>query len=319
MRAIAFQRHGGPEVLQLVEVPVPEPGPGQVRVALHAAGINPVDAQNRAAGDWAGLELPVIPGADASGVVDAVGPGVTDISPGDPVFYMADFLGTRWGTYAEYQVVDAALIVPKPGRLTHVEAASLPLAAGTAYELIVRRLAVRAGEWVLLYGAAGGVGSLALQLAVARGAAVIAVGRTHHHAWLQQLGAHACLDYTSGDVPARAEAVAGRKLDVMVDTVGGETVARSLEAVRPFGRVASIAGLQGDLDRLLDLNLTLHGVLVRPDGARLRALSELVEAGGLRPLVDEVLPLEEAAAAHRRLDSGHGRGKVVLQVRPEPS
>lgn len=129
---------------------------------------------------------------------------------------MTDFLHNAWGTYADYQVVDAALIVSKPQNLTHVEAAVLPLAAGTAYETIIRRLAVTRGEWVLLYGAAGGVGSLALQMAVAQGAHVIAVARTHHHALLAELGAVASLDYTTRDIPALAQAIASRKLDVIV-------------------------------------------------------------------------------------------------------
>lgn len=317
IRAIVFQRFGGPEVLELREVAIPEPGAGQVRVAIHAAGANPVDAQNRANGAWAGVQPPAIPGAEASGVVDAVGLGVSTLAPGEPVFFMSDFLGNRCGMYADYQVVDAELIVPKPINLSHVEAAALPLAGGTAYEMVVRRLAVTRDEWVLLYGAAGGVGSLALQLAVASGASVVGVARAHHHPWLRQLGARACLDYTRDDVTAQAQAIAGRRLDVIADCVGGETLARSLDAIRPFGRVASIASLRGDLDRLLDLNVTLHGVLVRPDRARLQTIAALAADGLLRPLVDQVFPLEQAALAHRRLDSGHGRGKLVLQVHPE--
>jgi NADPH2:quinone reductase len=149
-------------------------------VAVYAVGTNPVDAQNRQDGSWAGLYPPVIPGCDASGVIDAVGPGVTHFAPGDEVFYMVDFLHNPRGTYAEYHVVDASLIARKPNSLTHVEAAALPLAAGTAYEMIIRRLAIIQGEWVLLYGASEGVGSYALQMAVAQGAHVIAVARAHH-------------------------------------------------------------------------------------------------------------------------------------------
>lgn len=317
MRAIVLDTFGGPDVLYLQEVALPEPGPGQVRVAIYAAGTNPVDAGNRQDGSWAGLHPPVILGSDASGVIDVVGPGVTLFAPGDEVFYMADFLHNSRGTYAEYQVVDAALIAHKPQTLTHVEAAALPLAAGTAYETIIRRLALTQGEWVLMCGAAGGVGSFALQMAVAQGVHVIAVARSHHHALLKELGAVACLDYTTQDVKASAQAIAGRKLDAIADFVGGETLAQSLGAIRPYGRVASIAGVKGDLDLLLDLNLTFHGILVRPEQTRLAALDTLVSAGALRPIIDQVLPLKEAALAHRRLESGHGQGKVVLSVREE--
>ena len=197
MRAIVFETFGGPDVLHLREVALPEPGPGQVRVAIYAVGTNPVDVGNRRDGSWAGLHPPVIPGYDASGIIDAVGPDVMLFAPGDEVFYMASVLKNPRGTYAEYQVVDAALVAHKPQALSHVEAAAVPLAAGTAYETVVRRLALTRGEWALMYGAAGGVGSFALQIAVAQGAQVIAVARAHHHALLRELGAVACLDYTT--------------------------------------------------------------------------------------------------------------------------
>lgn len=318
MRAIVLDQFGGPEVLHLREMPRPSPGPGQVRVAVHAAGVNPVDAGNRRDGSWAGIQPPVIPGSDASGVIDALGPGVTGWAPGEEVFYLADFLHQPRGTYAEYHVLEAALLAPKPPSLSHIEAAALPLAAGTAYELIVRRLAVTAGEWILLVGAAGGVGHFALQLAVAWGARVIAVARTEHHPRLQALGAAACLDYTSQAVMREAQVIAGGKLDAVVDCVGGATIVQSLEALRPFGRAATITSMQGDRaqwDLLLDLNLTLHGILVRPEKPRLAALSALVARGALRPIVAQVLPLEEAAEAHRRLETRHGHGKIVLNVR----
>jgi NADPH:quinone reductase len=317
MRAIVYDTFGGPDVLHLREVSLPEPGPGQVRVAIYAAGTNPVDAGNRQDGSWACLRPPVIPGSDASGVIDIVGPGVTLFAPGDEVYYMVDFLNNSRGTYAEYHVVDAALIAHKPKSLTHVEAAALPLSAGTAYETIIRRLALTRGEWVLMYGAAGGVGIPALQMAVAQGARVIAVARAHHHALLKELGAVACLDYNTQDVLAEAQAIAGRKLDAIADFVGGETLAQSLQAIRPYGRAASVAGVRGDLDQMLELNLTFHGVLVRPEQKRLEALNILVSTGALRPIVDQVLPLEDVAQAHRRLESGHGQGKVVLSVREQ--
>ena len=315
MRAGVYDAFGGPDVLSLREVALPEAGPGQVRVAIFAAGTNPVDAQNRQDGSWADLHLPVIPGCDASGEIDTVGPGVAGFAPGDEVFYMVDFLHNARGTYAEYHVVDSALIARKPRSLTHVEAASLPLSAGTAYEMIVHRLALTKGEWVLLYGAAGGVGSLALQMAVAQGAHVIAVARSQHHALLSALGAVACLDYTTQDVLAESQRIAGRKLDAVADFVGGETLAQSLVVIRPYGRVASSVGVRGDLDLLLDLNLTLHGILVRPEQRRLEAIDRMVSTGALRPIIDQILPLEEAVQAHRRLESGHGHGKIVLVVR----
>lgn len=314
MRAIVIEAFGGPDVLQPREIALPEPGPGQVRVAIYAAGTNPVETGNRRRARF-GIQLPAILGCDASGVIDAIGPGVTAFAPGDEVFYMSDFQNTQWGTYAEYQVVDAAILARKPRALSHIEAAALPLSGGTAYETILRRLALTEGEWLLMYGAAGGVGTLALQMAVAQGARVIAVAREQHHLLLRKLGAVACLDYTTHDVLQEALAIAGGPLDAVADFVGGDTIARSLEVIRPFGRAAAIQGVEGDLD-LLDMhNLTLHGILVRPDQTRLEALRGLVDAGLLRPIIDQVLPLADVAQAHRRLESHHGHGKIILKVR----
>ena len=315
MQAIVFETYGGPDVLQLREVVLPVPGPGQVRVAIYAAGTNPVDTGARQGSSWSGVHAPATPGFDASGIIDAVGPGVNQFAPGDEVYYMVDVFNNQWGTYAQYQVVDANIVAHKPQILSHVEAAAIPLAAGTAYETIVRRLALTQGEWVLMYGAAGGVGAFALQFAVAQGAQVIAVARAHHHELLKELGATACLDYTAQNVLEEAEALAGRKLDVLVDFVGGEVLAQNLSIVRPYGRVASIVGLLGDLDLMVDLNLTFYGILVHPDQKRLEIFHDMVSAGTLRPIIDQVFPLKDAAQAHRRLETGHGQGKVVLKVR----
>lgn len=315
MRAVVLNTFGGPEVLQLRDIPVPEAGPGQIRVAVHACGTNPVDAGNRRAGTWAGIQPPVILGYDVAGVVDAVGAGVSEIRPGDEVFYMADFLHNPSGGYAEYQVVDAAIVADKPERLSYIEAAAIPLAAGTAYEVVVRRLGIQPKEWLLLHGAAGGVGSFAVQIAVARGARVIAVASAPRHELLYRLGAAACIDYTKQDVLAVAQQLAKGKLDAVADFVGGDTISRSLAALRPHGRAAGIVSLTGDLDQAFDSNLTVHGVLVRPDKTLLQALIDLIETGALRPIIDEVRPLEDVVAVHRRLDSGHGQGKVVLKVR----
>lgn len=314
MRAMVIDAFGDPDVFQPREIALPEPGPGQVRVAIHAAGTNPVETGNRRRSRF-GIQLPAILGCDASGVVDALGPGVTAFAPGDEVFYMSDFQNTQWGTYAEYQVVDATILARKPRTLSHLEAAALPLAGGTAYETIIRRLALTEEEWVLIYGAAGGVGTFALQIAVAQGAHVIAVTREQHHPLLRELGATACLDYTTQDVLQEALAIAGRPVDAVADFVGGDTITKSLEIIRPFGRAAAIAGIEGDLDLMILHNLTLHGILLRPDRARLEALREMVDAGKLRPVIDQVLPLTEVAQAHRRLESYHGRGKIILQVR----
>ena len=297
------------------EIPLPEPGPGQVRVAVYASGVNPVDAFTRLDGAWAGVQPPVVLGYDVSGVVDAVGPGVSDFSVGDEVFYMPELRGNPHGSYAEYHVADATIVARKPAGLSHVEAAAIPLAGGTAYEVVARRLAIRQGEWLLIHAAAGGVGGFAVQIAVARGARVIGVASARNHDLLSELGAAACIDYTTQDVAEAARRAAGSEIDAAADFLGGDAILRSLPALRARGRVATIAGISGDTYPLCDLNLTAHFVLVRCDRSALEALSAMVADGTLRPIVDEVLLLEEVQQAHRRLESGHGRGKVVLRVR----
>jgi NADPH2:quinone reductase len=314
MRAVVAKRFGGPEVLEVQRIPVSAPGKGQALVAIHAAGTNPVDASNRSDGTWAGLSLPLIPGSDASGVVEATGEGVPDLAPGDEIFYMSDFLGNPMGTYAEYQVVEADIVAKKPERLSHIEAAAVPLAAGTALE-VIERLDIQRGEWLLIHGAAGGVGMYALQMATARGARVIASASLPRHSKLLEMGAAVCLDYRTQDVPTAARDAAGAELDAVADFVGGQLISRSLGVVELFGRAASIASVEGNLDLLIDRNITLHGVLVRPERARLEKLRDMLDAGVISPLIDEVLPLEEAARAHARLETGHGQGKVVLRVR----
>jgi NADPH2:quinone reductase len=314
MRAVVMAKFGGPEVLELRDLPVPEPGPGEVRVRVRASGTNPVEAKIRKAGHWAQIPLPAVLGYDASGTVDQVGAGVTALKAGDEVYFTPEIFGNRHGTHAEYTVVPAAIVAPKPASVSHEEAAAVPLAGGTAYEAIVRRLAVRPGETVLIHGGAGGVGSFAVQVAKVCGARVIASASAGHHDLLRKLGADVCVDYRTQDPAEVALRETGAGVDAVFDTVGGDTIARSIPATRPGGRLATILGPTGDLTGFYPRNHTLHGVFLTREAERLRVLARLIDRGQVRPIVAEVLPLEQVARAHERLDSGHGAGKVVLAV-----
>ncbi len=317
MQAIVYERFGGPELLELREVERPQPGPGELRIAVSAAGVNQVDAQNRAHGAWAGIEPPVIPGYDFSGVVEALGDGVDGWEVGEEVFGAPPVRVTRSGSYAEYIAVRADLVARKPERLSHVEAAAVPIAACAAYEAI-RRLALEPGERLLILGAGGGVGTFAIQLAAAAGARVLAVASARHHALLGELGAQACIDYTVEDVGAAVARLAGGEVDAVAGFVGGDSLARTLPLLRERGRAAEIAGLDGDLELLIDKNQDFHGVLFNPaDPEPLRAVATALEEGTIRPVVDRVLPLRQAAEAHRLLEAGHRQGKLVLQVRAQ--
>jgi len=316
MRAMVTPKFGGPDLFEEQGVERPSPGPGQVLVRVVAAGTNPVDTKLRADGSFAGLEPPVILGADVSGVIEEAGPGVTDLAPGDEVYYTPEIFGPGSnGAYAEYNVAAANIVARKPASLSHEEAAAVPLAGGTAYEAIVRRLAVRPGETVLIHGGAGGVGSFAIQIAKAAGARVLASASTENQETLKALGADVALDYTSDDVTETAlDDTAGAGVDAVLDTVGGDTVVSSIAVVGAFGRIATILGGQGDFTPLYVKNQTLHGVLLLRERARLDEMTRLIERGQIKPVVDEVLHLNEVGKAHERLESGHGRGKVVLRV-----
>jgi NADPH:quinone reductase len=315
MRAVVVDRFGGPDVLTVRDIDKPEPGADEVLVRVIAAGTNPVDAELRAGGEWAGIELPAVIGYDASGVVEQVGPCVRDVRVGDEVFYTPEIFGNRFGSYAEYEPVPAAFVAPKPAALSHVEAAAVPLAGGTAWEAIVRRLAVRPGETVLIHGGAGGVGSFAVQFAKVSGAFVLATAGPANQERLRELGVDVPLDYQHDDVIAAAlEASGGAGVDAVFDTVGGDLVERSQRATRDFGRLASILAPSGDFSHAYEHNQTIHGVWTTRERRRLLEMTPVFERGQVRVAIERVLPLEQVAEAHRRLDSGHGWGKIVLQV-----
>jgi NADPH:quinone reductase len=313
MRALVVDQPGGPEAMRLRQLPAPRPGPGQVVVAVEAAGVNPVDAGNRADPGWAGVRPPYVVGYELAGRIQAVGDGAAGWTAGDPVWGLLPVRGTRWGTYAEQVALDAGLVGARPPGLGAVEAASLPLAGATAVQLL-DRLNPKAGEWLLIHGAAGGVGSLLVQLARGRGVRVVASASAQREALLRELGAEVFVDRHAGEVAQRARRVIGRELDMVADLVGSGTLAASLPVVREGGRTASIVELAGDLELAIDRNLTLHGMLVRPSRAVLETLAAVVADGRLRPVVDQVLDWTDAAVAHRRVESRRGQGKVVLRL-----
>jgi NADPH2:quinone reductase len=315
MRAMVLPRFGGPDRFELREVERPSPGPGEVLVRVMASGNDPVDAKLRANGTWANLTPPVILGYDAAGVVEGVGPGVQDLAPGNEVWYTPEIFGNPHGSYAEYEVVSAQLVAPKPKGLSFIEAAAVPLAGGTAWEAVIRRLALRPGETVLIHGGAGGVGSFAVQYACTAGARVLATASAGNLETLRALGADLAIDYRAEDVvDVVLAATEGRGADAAFDIEGADRVARCLPLLRPGGRVACILPPQGDLTLLYQKNIALHGVFLTRERKRLEEMRPLFERDQVRPIIDQVLPLEEVRRAHERLDSGHGRGKIVLEI-----
>ncbi|MET9431689.1 NADP-dependent oxidoreductase [Streptomyces sp. NPDC003036] len=309
MRAIGQDGFGGPEVLKIMEVERPEPGPAEVLVRVHAAGVNPTDSWHRASGGLAGAVVRL--GWDVSGVVEAVGPGVTTLAPGDEVFGLPRH-PLPAGTYAEYVTSPARHLVRKPEALTHIQAAALPLAALTASQALVDVARVRPGRRVLIHAAAGGVGHLAVQIAKARGAHVTGTARAAKHEFLRRLGADELVDYTEADFETAVAPV-----DVVVDTIGGAYGPRSLRTLRPGGVLVSLASpAEAYLaDEAAALGRRAAFMIVEADQAGMREIAALVESGLLRPEIATVLPLDQAAKAHELGDRRRTSGKIVLSVR----
>ncbi|WP_394620043.1 zinc-binding dehydrogenase [Lentzea sp. JNUCC 0626] len=321
MRAVELVRFGGADTaFSTRERPQPVPGPGEVLVRVMATSVNPLDLQTRR-GDYRDqVTLPAVIGSDVSGVVVATGPGADDFQPGDEVWYLAPAF-TGHGTYAEFHVVDQALVARKPAHLSHAEAAGLALVGVTVWEALVERAAVQAGERVLVHGGAGGVGSIAVQIAKALGAEVITTARARDHEFVTELGADTAIDFSAGDYAPQIRAMGG--VDVVLDTVGGDTLSRSPEILADRGRVVSIVDIAEPQNLLAawGVNATYHFVFVSPGRAKLEALGRLVDRGSLRPVIGAVLPLNDIAQAHTLLEGGstagghkRPRGKIAIAV-----
>jgi NADPH:quinone reductase-like Zn-dependent oxidoreductase len=311
MRAVSQLTPGGPEVLRLVETTVPTPGPVEVLVRVQAAGINPTDWKTRARGYFYGHESPPFTlGFDVAGTVEAVGPGVTVHSPGDRVIGMPRFPKPA-GAYAEFLTGPARHFVPAPADIDPVRAGGLPLAGLTAWQALVDTAEIRAGQRVLVQAAAGGVGHLAVQIAKALGVYVVGTASPAKHDFLRSIGVDEPVDYTAGPID---ELVAD--VDVVLDTLGGEARERSLGCLRPGGTLVSIIPPAGFDSALMPgrEDVSVRWMLVEPDGAGLRRLTELMEKGLLTVHVDRTFPLAEVAEAHRLGEAGRTTGKLVLTM-----
>ncbi|MEU7562259.1 NADP-dependent oxidoreductase [Streptomyces eurythermus] len=313
MRAIRQHEFGGPEVLRLEEVERPEPLWTEVLIRVHAAGVNPVDCKTRAGGGISGSQgkLPITIGWDVSGVVEAVGSGVTRFAPGDEVYGMVNF--PRVGeAYAEYVAADSRQLARKPANISHVEAAAIPLVSLTAWQSLVSVGGVGPGKRVLVHGAGGGLGHLAVQIARARGASYIyGTGLESQADILRGCGLDELIDYTKQSFEEIAHDV-----DIVVDTVAGDNGLRSVKVMRPGGALISlpVPPSEATLQEAERRGVRAVSLTVEGDRADLEAITALVEAGALRPHVGDVLPLERADQAHEIVESGRSRGKVVLRV-----
>lgn len=313
MKAVAFDRYGPPEVLRPMTLTVPEPGPGEVLVKVHATSVNPLDGQIRARRSRVRPKtgMPRVLGFDLSGVVEQAGPGAERFRPGDAVYGLIDY--RRDGADAEYVRTREAFLHPKPPALSHEEAAAVPLAGLTALQALRLKARMREGERVLVIGATGGVGHLAVQIARAYGGRVAAVCAAAHAERVRGLGAEAVFPYDEADVPE------AERFDVIFDTVKARTFAWARRRFTPAGRYVStdpdVAGLlRARLLRLVGVRPRCAFLTVVPDPHGLKYLAELIEKGALRPVVQHVYPLEALVEAHRVSEAGHVVGKLVVKV-----
>ncbi|MEV7381358.1 NADP-dependent oxidoreductase [Streptomyces lydicus] len=306
MKAISAKRYGDPDVLEYGDQPDPKVGPDSVLIRVKAAGVNPVDWKVLAGylDPMVDAHFPLIPGWDVAGVVEALGADVPEYEVGDEVIGYVRKDEIQHGTYAELVAAPVRTLARKPAALDWQQAAGLPLAGLTAYQAS-RRVGTAAGETALVHAAAGGVGSLAVQILVAQGVRVIGTASERNHDFLRSLGAEP-VTYGEG-LADRVRALAPEGVDVALDFVGGGVVDVSQELLKDRGRVASIA--DGEVTQKGG-----HLVWVRPDSAGLTALGALADAGKLTVHVDAVFPLSEAAEALRRSQEGRTRGKIVLET-----
>jgi NADPH:quinone reductase-like Zn-dependent oxidoreductase len=312
MKAIVVHEYGGPEVLKYEDVPRPEPKENEILVHVIAAGVNPVDGMVRAGmfAKYGKTPFPMIPGYDIAGIVEETGPKITKFKKGDSVYAYISL--KDGGGYAEYAVATEVEAAPKPKLLNYVEAAAVPVVALTAWQALIDTAKLSAGQTVLIHGGSGGVGSFAIQIAKARGAKVIATASTPNQDLLKQLGADVAIDYTK----TKFEDVA-KDVDVVLDSVGKDTLARSYGVVKKGGFIATLVAEpdQAELDK--------HGIRgapisVKPNSDELIEITKLIEEKKIKPIVSQVLPLNEAVKAQEQAATHHTRGKIVLKVADEP-
>src|SRR5215211_1466019 len=303
MQAVQAPDYGNPEVLLVGQVERPEPNADQVLIRLKAAGVNPADWKFLAGfyKQFVPLQFTWTPGVEGAGVVEAVGANVTTLKKGDEVY------GIVAGGYAEYALALASDVQPKPASLTFEEAASVPMGALTAWGAVIDAAGVESGQRVLVHGAAGGVGAYAVQLAKWKGAHVTGTASAGNLEFVRSLGAENVIDYNS----TRFENVV-HDMDAVIDTVGGDLPERSFQVIRPGGTFVTIAArLSDEAGKAQNIRAVSTG---RASADTLKQVSELIEAKQLRPVVGEVFPLADVRQAHELSQSGHGRGRIILQI-----
>lgn len=320
MKAAILNEFGPVENFEIVEVPTPKPGFREVLVKVHATSINPLDFQVRR-GDYKNeLQLPVITGHDVSGEIVEVGPGVQNFKIGDEVYYTPEIFKGQ-GSYAQYHAAHESIIGLKPKNISHLEAATLPLAAGTAWEMLVTRAQLKINQSILIHGGAGGVGIPTIQIAKAIGATVYTTARKVHHQFLTELGADYVIDYQSEDYIAAIQRLTNNKgVDVIIDSIGGNTLSDSGKILSQLGQVITLVDIEKpqNLIEAWGKNATYHFVFTRQNRNKMDEITKLVQSNKLKPILNKVFPLSEIGKAHSLLETKAGDpnfyGKIGIEI-----
>ena len=320
MKAAILKEFGPVENFEIVEIPVPKPGFKEVLVRVLATSINPLDIQVRR-GDYKNeLDLPVITGHDVSGEIVELGMGVENFKIGDEVYYTPEIFKGQ-GSYAQYHCAHESIIGLKPKNISHLEAATLPLAAGTAWEVLVTRAQLKINQSILIHGGAGGVGIPSIQIAKAMGAIVYTTARKVHHKFLLELGADFVIDYANENyIDAIQQLTDNKGVDVIIDTLGGNTLSDSGKILSQMGQVVTIVDIEKpqNLIEAWGKNATYHFVFTRQNRNKIDELTKLVENNKLKPILNKVFPLSEIGKAHSLLETKAGDkdfyGKIGIDM-----
>jgi len=315
MKKVQINQFGSANVAKIIDVPIPVPKTGQLLVKVKATSVNPVDAQIRQGHYKPFTPLPFNLGFDGAGIIEAVADDVINFTVGDHVYFVPSILNGE-GTYAEYCIVDANLAALIPDALDFNQAAALSLVGSAAWESLIDRGKLQAGETVLIHAGAGGVGHIAIQIAKAKGAKVIATSKSNHLECLKSLGADIALDYQADNFNQQLTMAADTNVDLVLDTVAGNTIADSAQVLAARGRIVSLADYcpAQNLLALWPKNAEIHLVFMTPSNKWLNNLNELVNQGKLRVIIDKTFPLEHVVDAHEYLQNKARSGKVILEI-----
>ena len=320
MKAAILKEFGPVENFEIVEIPIPKPGLREVLVRVFATSVNPLDYQVRR-GDYKNeLELPVITGHDVSGEIVGLGQGVENFKIGDEVYYTPEIFRGQ-GSYAQYHCANESIIGLKPINISHLEAATLPLAAGTAWEMLVTRAQLKINQSILIHGGAGGVGIPTIQIAKAMGAIVYTTARKVHHKFLIELGADYVIDYENENyITAIKQLTNNKGVDIIIDTLGGNTLSDSGKILSQLGQVVTLVDIEKpqNLIEAWGKNATYHFVFTRQNRNKMDELTKLVENNKLKPILNKVFSLSEIGKAHSLLETKAGDkdfyGKIGIQI-----